>query len=137
MWRNAGGSIDTNSGLLQIGFCLDEDGPAPLTGNPGFVGWGSKSNLYVNAAVAGPGSGTAADPIRNLQVALDGFDFRLATNSPCVGAASDGGNLGAATRTAGTAGNIVGALRMAPGNYDIRGRNLALVSDAYGAGPDA
>lgn len=135
LWRNAGGSVDTNLGLLQIDFCLDEDGAAPLTGNPGLVGWGANADVFVDAAATGSGSGTAADPYHDLQLALDGFDFRLASGSPCIGAASDGGNLGAATGAGGTAGHVLGVLRLAPGSYDIRGRNFAMLGDANGAEP--
>jgi hypothetical protein len=128
LWRNAGGSIQTNDGNVQIAFSLI-DSPDPL-----FVGWGTKSNLYVNLAVTGPGSGTAADPYRDLQIGLAGFDFRLATNSPCIGTASDGGNLGADTGVGGTSGNITATLCLTNGLYDIRGRNIIFTRGVLGAG---
>jgi len=128
LWRNAGGSIQTNGATVQVSFSL-YDSPEPL-----FVGWGTKSGLYVNSAVIGPGSGTAADPYRDLQVGLDGFDFRLATNSPCIGTAGDGGNQGATTGTGGAAGGTVASLNLTNGIYDIRGRNIIFTRGLQGNG---
>jgi hypothetical protein len=128
LWRNAGGSIETNGGNVQIAFSLN-DNPDPL-----FVGWGTKSNLYVDSAVAHPGTGTAADPYDDLQIGLDGFDFRLATNSPCIGSASNGGNQGATAGTGGAAGFTVATLNLTNGIYDIRGRNVIFTQGLQGNG---
>lgn len=128
LWRNAGGSIQTNGANVQIASSLN-DSPDPL-----FAGWGTKSSLYVNSAVAGPGSGTAADPYRDLQIGLDGFDFRLATSSPCIGTASDGGSQGATTETGGAAGITVATLNLTNGVYDIRGRNIIFTRGLQGNG---
>lgn len=128
LWRNAGGSIETNGANVHLAFSLND------SADPLFVGWGTKSNLFVDGAVAGAGSGTAADPYCDLQIGLDGFDFRLATNSPCLGTASDGGNQGATTGTGGAAGGTVATLNLVNGVYDIRGRNIIFTRGLQGNG---
>jgi hypothetical protein len=134
LWRNAGGSVQTNGGALHIAYSLDEDGPAPLTGSPAYVGWGTNTDIFVDTTSPYPGSGASGNPFNNLQVALDRFDFQLASNSPCINAASGGGNLGAYTGVGGAAGNIVATLRLASGNNDIRGRNIIFTRGLQGNG---
>lgn len=141
LWRNTGGSVDTNGGTLAIGWSLDEDGSQAaahvISGSPRFAGWGAKAQLYVLTAALGPGSGTQLDPYPNLQVALDGFDFTLGVNSPCLTAADDGGPIGTRWNgggAAGAGGVEVAALNLQPGSYPIRGRNLAMIRGVQGQG---
>lgn len=138
LWRNAGGSVQNDGGTVGIGFSLNEDGAIPaqnvIAGSPCYVGWGAKTSIHVDASFTGGGDGTAANPFRDLQVALDGYDFRLAAGSPCLGAASDRGNLGSDTGVGGTPGNTVAQLHLAAGTYDIRGRNIIFTRGLLGAG---
>jgi hypothetical protein len=138
LWRNAGGSVQSDGGRASIASSLSEDGALPaqnvMAGSPGYVGWGAKPDIYVDGSFTNAWDGTAANPFPNLQLALDGYDFRLATNSPCLGAASDGGNLGAATGVGGAPGNITATLRLTNGLYDIRGRSVIFTRGLVGAG---
>jgi len=140
LWRNAGGSIEDNGATVNITCSLNEDGAYPNNGvlccDPKYVGWGSLEGIYVDASSPCPGIGTSESPYCDLQTALYGFDFHLAANSPCVGAANDSGNLGADTGDGGTAGNITATLFIANGTYDIRGRNIIFTSDVQGSDPN-
>ena len=136
LWRNAGGSIQNEGGALSISYSLNEDSASSTVIDvaPGYVGWGALSAVYVDASTTGAGSGTPGDPYPDLQVGLDAFDFRLGTGSPCIGAASDGGDMGAAIGVGGVPGNTTATLSLAPGAYDIRGRNLICAFGVEGAG---
>ena len=140
LWRNAGGSVEANGSNVSISCSLNEDGPDPakgvICGDPNYVGWGSRKEIYVDSSKGGPGTGTPADPYLNLQLALDGFDFTLAADSPCIGEACDGGNLGADAGVGGTAGNITALLYLTDGAYDIRGRNIIFIRDIQGTDPN-
>jgi predicted outer membrane repeat protein len=132
LWRNAGGAIQTNQGSLKIAYSLNEDGtggPGVIAGSPSYVGWGTNTTIFVNAA-ATPGPGL----FTNLQVALTNFDFRLGTNSSCLTAGSDGGFIGADNGSGGAAGNVAAALQIAGGSYDIRGRSIIFTRGLQGAG---
>ena len=139
LFRNAGGSLDANDANVTITGSLSEDGPDPNNGviccNPQYVGWGPLNHVYVDASATCPGIGTFGSPYCDLQVALDAFDFHLSPNSPCVGTADDGGNMGADTGVGGLAGNIIAPLHLAEGNYDIRGRNIIFTRGIYGDWP--
>lgn len=140
LWRNAGGSIEANGATVDITCSLNEDGEDPNQGviccEPKYVGWGSLEEVYVDASAAGPGTGTSDAPYPDLQAALDGFDFQLAADSPCLGSACDGGNIGAETGVGGQAGNIAIPLNLADGTYDIRGRNIIFTRGVQGAGSE-
>jgi len=66
-----------------------------LTDNPGFVGWGPFNNtdnpIHVDASAAPGGDGTKDRPLRSIQDVFYSFDFRLAADSPAVGAFGHGG----------------------------------------------
>jgi len=140
LWRNAGGSVEANGAVVNIATSLNEDGPDPNNGviccDPKYGGWGALNAIYVDASSSCPGIGTPGTPYCDLQHALDGFNFSLAKypKSPCVGTASDGGNMGADTGVGGLAGNITAALHMSEGEYDIRGRSIICIRDINGAG---
>jgi len=138
LWRNAGGSVENNGAILNITTSLNEDGAdlnqGVLCCNPEYVGWGSLEGIYVDKSTLKPGVGMPENPYRDLQVALDGFDFRLAADSPCLGTSSDGGNLGADTGVGGIVGNIIATLYLMDGNYDIRGRNIIFIHGLQGNG---
>jgi len=141
LWRNAGGSVDTNGARVTIATSLNEDGADSNRGvaccDPRYVGWGPLKEVTVDAAAPGPGTGTFTDPYCDLQAALDSFDFRLAADSPCAGTASDGGSMGADTGVGMTAGNITAKLHLMDGAYDIRGRNIIFIRGMQGSDPNA
>ncbi len=70
-----------------------------LAGEPAFVGWApfndSDNPIHVDASAAPGGDGTVESPLTSLSAALRLYDFRLSPESPCLGAATDGSNLGA------------------------------------------
>jgi len=134
LWHNAGGSVTGTNGLVTITSSLNEDDDPNL--NPGYVGWGDLSFVCVDQSSQDKGTGTPEHPYRDLQEALNSFDFRLGSDSPCLGVASDGGNLGADTGTGSMAGNTVAALSLGEGEFDIRGRNLCFVNGILGSGAD-
>ncbi|MFC1764014.1 DUF1565 domain-containing protein, partial [Planctomycetota bacterium] len=135
LWHNAGGSIGgANETLVTILSSLNEDYHPNL--NPRYVGWGDLTEIYVYKLSSDTGDGTPDHPYYDLQQALNGFDFRLGADSPCLGTAGDGGNLGANTGVGGNAGNTKVVLDIAEGQYDIRGRNIIFIQGIQGSGPD-
>jgi len=130
--------VDANGATVDITTSLSEDGAdhdrAVLCCSPEYVGWGSHETVFVDLSASGPGDGTPEQPYNDLQAALAGFDLHLGANSPCIGAASDGGNLGAGTGIGDVSGNVTAELHLAPGTYDIRGRNVIFVKGIQGAG---
>lgn len=132
LWRNAGGSIEANGAPVVIASSWNEDDDPNAT--PGYAGWGTNKEIYVDESSTCPGAGTSSRPYCDLQYALDRFSFRLSTSSPCVGTASDGGNMGADTGLASSAGNILVDMHLAEGAYDIRGRNIICIRNIYGVG---
>jgi len=70
-----------------------------LSVDPLFVGWGDFNDIdnpiLVDASHTGPTEGSETNPFRTITAALDAYEYRLALGSPCVGAASDGRNIGA------------------------------------------
>ena len=135
LWHNAGGSVESNGATVNIANTLNEDACNSAKGGlccvPKYVGWGNLDTVYVDALAKGPGTGTAADPYPDLQLALNGFDFGLAADSCCVGTASDSRNMGADTGVRGTAGNTIALLHVmdGPSPLEIRGRNLMFVRE--------
>jgi predicted outer membrane repeat protein len=136
LWHNAGGSVDANGAIVNIGTSLSEDGADPDNGviccDPEYVGWDGLEEIYVDSLAPYPGVGTLENPYHDLQVALDDFDFSLAEGSPCMNTASDGGNVGANTGVGGEAGNVTIPLHLANGTYDIRGRNIIFTRGVQG-----
>lgn len=94
----------------------------------------------MDSAASCPGSGTPADPYCSLVYAIgqyrDGFNYGLATNSPLIGAASDGGNIGADNGT-GAAGVTALEVHLAAGTYGLGGRDLLMNVSLVGAGADS
>jgi len=140
LWRNAGGSVEANGAAVNIATSLNEDGADPNRGvlccEPRYVGWGSRETIYVDASSPISGDGTAQQPYRDLQRALNSFDFGLAVDSPCLGTAGDGGHMGSDTGAGGTAGNVTAALDLADGFYGIRGRNIIFTRGLKGTDPN-
>jgi hypothetical protein len=140
LWRNAGGSVESNGATVNITCSLSEDGADLAKGviccDPKYVGWGSLKIVYVSASASSPGTGAPFKPYRDLQLALKDFSFNLAYDSPCVGSACDGGNMGADTGIGGTAGNITALLYLRNGTYDIRGRNIIFIRGVQGTDPN-
>jgi len=137
LWRNAGGSVEANGAAVRIATSLNEDGADPTRGvlccEPRYVGWAGRDAIYVDASRSAPGEGTRQQPYRDLQLALNGFDFRLAGDSPCLSAASDGGNMGSDTGVSADAGgNATAVLHLLAGPCDIRGRNIIFTRGVQG-----
>jgi len=93
-----------------------------LDGEPGFVGWApfndSDNPIHVDASAPPGGDGTSEAPLTLLSAALHSYDFRLSSDSPCVGAATDGGNLGAIQEVASIEHSSRVRINVAPGTYD-------------------
>lgn len=138
-WQAVGGtSITANYCCIEGGYI--GPGSNNLTVAPGFIGWSGAATVYVDSAASCPGSGTPAAPYCSLAYAIgqyrDSFDYGLATNSPLIGAASDGGNIGA--------DNGVGAprttaleVRLAAGTYGLGGRDLLMNVSLVGTSPES
>ncbi len=132
LWRNAGGSIEVNGATVDLRDSMNEDDDPNC--DPMYVGWGPLDEIHVDSSGRSDGPGSSDSPYRDLQDALDGFDFHLADDSPCL---RNDGYIGADTGTGGTAGNIVASLNLKDGTYNIRGRNIIFINGIQGAGAAA
>ena len=146
VWNNAVGAFGEASGATYTArtSCVQSGNGAGtlvgcVTNAPGFIGWaGGSSTVYVHSVSSCPGAGTEADPYCSLSGALktywEGFDFGLATGSPCIGTGSGGGNMGAANGT-GAAGVTALTVAVGPGTYGLGGRDLLMDVSIYGESP--
>jgi hypothetical protein len=70
-----------------------------ISAEPLFVGWGDFNDAdnptCVDCSNTAEEDGSKESPFRTIRAALTAYDFHLAVGSPCVGAASDGLNMGA------------------------------------------
>ncbi len=124
---------------------IGDPGLAGINGNisadPLFVGWGefndSDNPIYVDWSNGGGEDGTKESPFRTISAALRKYDFHLAVGSPCLGAASDGLNIGAFpydTPVRAPGPSFV-RIQVAPGLYDEGGLLLAQGEHLNGPGP--
>jgi hypothetical protein len=103
VWGNSDGDIRWFSLPDVVGCVTSDERLVGINGNisaePLFVGWGdfndSDNPIYVGCSNAGEQDGTQDKPFPTIGAALRTYDFHLAIGSPCVGAASDGLNIGA------------------------------------------
>jgi len=118
--------------------CLEwnaERGEGNLFEDPRFCGLEGAQEVFVDGQAAPGGDGTAAAPFRELSDALR-LSRSLSKDSPCLGAAEDGGNLGANRGTCERENHAKRVVRIAPGVYGIRSRTLIGEVDLIGAGRD-
>jgi len=97
------GNFEWDGAWDPVGCDVGYPSLAGLNGNisadPLFIGWGgfndSDNPMYVDCSSTAEEDGTKESPFRTIRAALTAYDFHLAVGSPCVGAASDGLNMGA------------------------------------------
>jgi hypothetical protein len=111
-----------------------------ISADPLFVGWGdfndSDNPIYVDGSNSAEEGGSKEYPFRTVGAALRAYDFHLAVGSPCLGAASDGLNVGAYPKSVPTGPTSESVLiNVAPGLYEEG--ELALVHGVHirGSGP--
>ncbi len=142
VWGNAGGSLSvaaTASANVSYS-CIEGDAALPGAGNtnadPRLCGWGAAPDVYVDAAASGPGDGSQHAPYAELGSAFE-FDLTPASDSPCIGAGTDGRTMGAHANAAGAAGVPQRTVHVAPGTYASPGVLLAPHASLLGAGAAA
>jgi parallel beta helix pectate lyase-like protein/polymorphic membrane protein len=119
---NAGGAI--YGGKPEITYSCIE-GFSERIGNidvdPGFYGWGSYTDIYVDKNYTGFSDGSESHPFREVQRVLSLYDstYKLFSDSPCIGAGELGENMGADTGFCKESGNTSVTLHIAEGEYDI------------------
>jgi len=101
---------------LPEGFAAPDRGI--ITEEPRFFGWGDLKTIRIDASSDPGGDGSTAAPFNSLREAIDRFDFALASDSPCVGAADDGTSIGAVQRVK-EGGTLTRAVVFAPGKYEL------------------
>jgi hypothetical protein len=142
IYRN-GGDLSEVPAWSLVNCVVGDPDVAGVNGNisidPLFLGWGEFNEtddpIFVDAVYTGLEEGTRASPFRTIRAALDVYDYRLAVGSPCVGAASDGRNIGAfpdETPVGGPRSQSV-LIRVAGGVY--REGHLAVLPGAHLKGP--
>ncbi len=134
VWGNAGRSYYTEDawyGGEAVRSCIENPFPWPGAGcisvDPRFCGWRGVGEVFVDAAAPAPGDGSAAHPFTTLAPALQ-YDYALAAaQSPCIGTAFEGTNMGADTGVHACAEAPVSArtIRVAGGTYSLSGLVLA------------
>jgi parallel beta-helix repeat protein len=140
---NSGGSIQcTYGGACPSITYSDVEGGFPGEGNlgsdPRFVGYGTRTSIYVDAANTGPADGSREHPYPTVQDVIGAgaattYSLRLADDSPCIGAGRNGVNLGADHGVGGIAGATATSLYVASGTYSLEGcsfaNNISLIGD--------
>ena len=127
VWANAGGSIAlAPRAQAEVSYSsVEGDRLWPGVGNtrtsPLFCGW--------------DGGETDVADQQDLRQALR-FELGLAMGSPCLGTGEGGSNMGAENGRCDDAGQESRLLRLAPGDYSLRGVNLAYSVSLRGAGEE-
>jgi predicted outer membrane repeat protein len=143
LWSNAGGSLRGDLCGPQhpcfVSYSLIEgEAPWPGEGNlhldPRLGAWGEKAEVWVDDARGGGGDGSAEEPFGSLEEALAGYSVELSPESPCIGAARDGGDLGAPGPRARAAGAATRLVHLGPGRYELAGLTLAAGASISGSG---
>lgn len=151
VWGNSGGAVIAGpssavpspavpSPVTVRQSCIDDpswQGSGNVLDDPLFCGW-NVAEVHVDPSFPGPrpgpGSGEPDDPFSSLEEALAGYCLDLAPDSPCIGAAEDGGNLGAPTGPCAQRGSASRTVRLAPGSHDLGNLHLRHGVRLVGAG---
>jgi hypothetical protein len=145
IYGNVCDSLKKHGGKVVAGYCLVTD--AELDGvsyniccAPGLVGYGlfndGDNPVYVDSNHSGPEEGTKANPFTSIGKVLELYVYELGTESVCLGAASDGKNIGASpdfvpSRRSGSPHVLI---NLAPGAYNEGDLPLSHGEHLKGAG---
>lgn len=142
LWANAGGSLVLSRGPeVDVSYCcIESDAPWPGVGNlnddPRFCGWGVRSEVFVDPTAPGAGTGAPESPFATVAEALAAYSLSPARDSPCVGAAEEGGTLGACDPDCNGAPRRTPTLHLLPGEHAVEQSTLAFGADFRGEGAD-
>ena len=143
-WGNAGGSWTISENVPQediaVTFsCIESEHVWPGVGNinsdPLFCGYPGPVETFVDAARAENGDGTQERPFRDLRTALE-YSLSLKSNSPCIGTARDGANMGADLGVCVAGEPVTFMVHVARGIYSMAGVSLVHGASILGAGAD-
>jgi len=94
-------------------------GEGNIFADPLLWGWGEEEVVYVDSSAAPGGTGSAERPFSSLEELFHSYSVALACNSPCIGTAGDGGNIGAENGVAaGERTSMLYEIQLAPGRYE-------------------
>ncbi len=130
VWGNVGGSFVIGDGTAPplVAFsCIQAGAPWPGQGNintdPLFCGWGTRGEVFVDAASDGPGDGSREKPFPSLCPALS-YSHSLQQSSPCTGTGEGGCNMGANDGICSRSEVVDRVVHVASGCYSIEGLTL-------------
>ncbi|MBN1901982.1 right-handed parallel beta-helix repeat-containing protein [Candidatus Sumerlaeota bacterium] len=138
-WKNSGGSIAYSKIPPEVRFsCIDEGFPGMgnISSDPQFIGWSSRTNIYIDSRHTGNGDGSKEKPYSTIGQALESFNFYLSDKSPCLKSAENGANMGADHEAHSWKGNKFITFHLAPGEYDTSKSAFDWNVSLEGAGTD-
>ena len=147
VWGNTDDCLTKDGGQIAASYCVVSDPKLDgvshnLCCDAGFVGYGPFNNtdnpIHADCSYFGPEDGTAARPFTTIAKVLELYVYELGTDSPCLGVASDGQNIGAhpdfvPTRPSGCPHVLI---NVAPGVYSEQELSLRHAEHLTGAGAE-
>jgi hypothetical protein len=139
VWGNGGGSFMALGGSgPEVSYSLIDaeavwPGEGNINGDPLFCGRPPAPEVFVDAGAAPGGDGSPERPFQDLQSAV-GFFVSLSADSPCLGAAMDGGDMGAGSGRCDGSPPAERRIHIAAGRYDVGSATFSGIFLVQGAG---
>ncbi len=119
IWGNTESSLLSADAATVSYSCIEGElvtGEGNLNVDPAFCGLGAADEVWVDAAADEGGDGTRENPFAHPNAATE-FSFALAEGSPCLGAGTEGGDIGVPFETCASSGTAKRTIRLAEGEY--------------------
>ncbi len=137
IWGNTEKSLLSAANATVSYSCVEGElvpGEGNLNLDPAFCGLGAADEMWVDANAPAGGDGSRETPFTHPNAATE-FSFALAEGSPCLGAGTDGGDIGIPFEPCATTGADARTIHLASGDYSgpiVLGSGIDLVGAGSG-----